>query len=205
MKNNLLLSLPAVLALDLALPFLLAAPYRGYSHLTQAMSVLGNKKSPCHAIYNIWLAACGAAVALNSLMLRPLLAVYSKTAAAILAVILCLYAVGGCVLPAFFPVEEKKDLAGLSSRIHGYSSAAGFMLLAAAPPLAGFLAYRAGFSMLALFSWLCFFLAIVFFTAFIMADKPSFRHTPIAWEGLWQRLTLLCMYLPVACLVFAVL
>lgn len=58
---------------------------------------------------------------------------------------------------AFFPVEEKKDLAGLSSRIHGYSSAAGFMLLAAAPPLAGFLAYRAGFSMLALFSWLCFF------------------------------------------------
>ncbi len=181
MKNNLLLSLPAVLALDLALPFLLAAPYRGYSHLTQAMSVLGNKKSPCHAIYNIWLAACGAAVALNSLMLRPLLAVYSKTAAAILAVILCLYAVGGCVLPAFFPVEEKKDLAGLSSRIHGYSSAAGFMLLAAAPPLVGFLAYRAGFSMLALFSWLCFFLAIVFFTAFIMADKPSFRHTPIAW------------------------
>ena len=112
MKNNLLLSLPAVLALDLALPFLLAAPYRGYSHLTQAMSVLGNKKSPCHAIYNIWLAACGAAVALNSLMLRPLLAVYSKTAAAILAVILGLYAVGGCVLPAFFPVEEKKTLPG---------------------------------------------------------------------------------------------
>lgn len=76
------------------------------------MSVLGNKKSPCHAIYNIWLAACGAAVALNSLMLRPLLAVYSKTAAAILAVILGLYAVGGCVLPAFFPVEEKKTLPG---------------------------------------------------------------------------------------------
>lgn len=105
----------------------------------------------------------------------------------------------------FFPGGRKKDLAGLSSRIHGYSSAAGFMLLAAAPPLAGFLAYRAGFSILALFSWLCFFLAIVFFTAFITADKPSFRHTPIAWEGLWQRLTLLCMYLPVARLVFAML
>ena len=48
----------------------------------------------------------------------------------------------------------------------------------------------------AFFSWLCFFLAIVFFTAFITADKPSFRHTPIAWEGLWQRLTLLVCIFP---------
>lgn len=35
---------------------------------------------------------------------------------------------------------------------------------------------------------------------FVMADKPRFAHTVIAWEGLWQRLTLLFMYLPLALL-----
>lgn len=32
---------------------------------------------------------------------------------------------------------------------------------------------------------------------FVMADKPGFQGTPIAWEELGQRLSLLCMYLPI--------
>jgi hypothetical protein len=33
-----------------------------------------------------------------------------------------------------------------------------------------------------------------------MADKPNCRGTIIAFEGLWQRLSLLSMYLPIAAL-----
>ena len=47
-----------------------------------------------------------------------------------------------------------------------------------------------------------FVLALVFFTLFVMADKPSFENTFVDQEGLWQRLNLAFMYLPlaVACL-----
>ena len=42
MKNYLSHILPFFFALDLIIPFLLAPTYKGYSHLTQVMSVLGN-------------------------------------------------------------------------------------------------------------------------------------------------------------------
>lgn len=102
MKNYLSHILPFFFALDLIIPFLLAPTYKGYSHLTQVMSVLGNSKAPLHLIYNIWLIVFG--------------------------------------------------------------------------------------------------VAIVFFALFIMADKPYYRGTVIAFEGLWQRLSLLFMYCPIAIL-----
>ena len=43
-----------------------------------------------------------------------------------------------------------------------------------------------------------FVLALVFFSLFVMSDKPGFRNTFIDNEGLWQRLNLLFMYLPLA-------
>lgn len=51
MKNYLYHFLPFLLALDLIIPFLLAPTYKGYNHLTQVMSVLGNSKAPLHLIY----------------------------------------------------------------------------------------------------------------------------------------------------------
>ena len=36
----------------------------------------------------------------------------------------------------------------------------------------------------------------VFFVLFVMSDKEEFAGTAIASEGLWQRLNLICMYLP---------
>ena len=51
-KSNLLGILPFLLAMDLLIPFLLAPSYKGYRHLTQVMSVLGNSKAPLHVLYN---------------------------------------------------------------------------------------------------------------------------------------------------------
>ena len=39
-------------------------------------------------------------------------------------------------------------------------------------------------------------LHLVFFTLFVMSDKEEFSNTVIANEGLWQRLNLLFMYMP---------
>ena len=50
MKNNIMLILPIALILDLLIPFFLAPTYKGYNHLTQVMSVLGNSKAPLHNV-----------------------------------------------------------------------------------------------------------------------------------------------------------
>ncbi len=38
--------------------------------------------------------------------------------------------------------------------------------------------------------------ALVFFVLFVMADKPELSDTIIYNEGLWERLNLVFMYLP---------
>lgn len=58
-KNNIMIILPIVLILDLLIPFVLAPTYKGYNHLIQVMSVLGNSKAPLHNVYNIWLVVFG--------------------------------------------------------------------------------------------------------------------------------------------------
>ena len=40
--------------------------------------------------------------------------------------------------------------------------------------------------------------ALIFFVLFVMSDKQEFKDTIIDNEGLWQRLNLAFMYLPVA-------
>ena len=41
-------------------------------------------------------------------------------------------------------------------------------------------------------------LALVFFALFVMSDKEEFTGTAVNNEGLWQRLNLVFMYLPLA-------
>ena len=48
------------------------------------------------------------------------------------------------------------------------------------------------------FSIICFAVALVFFALFVMSDKPEFKNTIIDNEGLWKRLNLVFMYLPLA-------
>ena len=65
MKNNVSIIIPSALLADLILPFVLAPFYKGYNHLLQVMSVLGNNKSPVHQLYNIWLVFFGLIILLG--------------------------------------------------------------------------------------------------------------------------------------------
>lgn len=51
-------------------------------------------------------------------------------------------------------------------------------------------------TILGILAAVCFALGLVCFVLFVMADKAEFKDTWIENEGLWQRLTLMCMYLP---------
>ncbi len=48
------------------------------------------------------------------------------------------------------------------------------------------------------FSIISFVVGLAFFVLFVMSDKSEFSKTIISCEGLWQRLNLLFMYLPLA-------
>lgn len=200
MKNSLSNILPFLLAADLIIPFLLAPTYKGYNHLTQVMSVLGNSKSPLHLIYNIWLIIFGIFILLSAFHLYPTVAKVSKAISILLFSVIVIYAIGGCVLSGFFSVGETKSLETLSAKIHGYGSVIGFLLLTLAPLFIGLYFFKIANGRLGGFSLVCFILAIGFFALFVMADKSHYQGTVIAFEGLWQRLSLLSMYLPIMAL-----
>lgn len=196
--------LPFFLLGDLILPFLLAPAYRGYNHLTQVMSALGNSKAPLHIIYNIWLVVLGIVILLSGFAIYPLVAEKSALIAAILFIIICAYALGGCILSGIFPVGEGKALDTVSAKIHGFGSVIGFMLLAFEPLFIGLYFLKVTNGLPGVVSLICFVLSLVFFTLFVMSDKAELQGTVIALEGLWQRLSLLCMYLPIIALCSAV-
>lgn len=200
MKNSFSNILPFLLFADLIIPFLLAPTYKGYNHLTQVMSVLGNSKAPLHLIYNIWLVVFGVAILISTLQLYPVIAQVSNPISIMLFSVIVIYALGGCILSGIFSVGETKSLETLSAKIHGYGSVIGFLLLTFAPLFVVLYFFKVSNGLLGILSLICFIFAIGFFTLFVMADKPNYRGTIIAFEGLWQRLSLLSMYLPITIL-----
>lgn len=200
MKNSFFSILPFFLAADLMLPFLLAPTYKGYSHLRQVMSVLGASKAPLHSIYNFWLIIFGCAILISIFQCYPIIAKTSNIISIILCSIIFIYAIGGCILSGIFSVGETKNLETVSAKIHGYGSVIGFLLLTLAPFIIGLYFFKISEGLLGGLSLICFILAIAFFALFVMADKPNYKETIIAFEGLWQRLSLLFMYCPIAIL-----
>lgn len=197
MINKQSIILPFLLAADLIIPFLLAPSYKGYHHLSQVMSVLGNPKAPLHFVYNIWLLVLGFSIVISAIWIYPVIAKVSGVIAGLLLAVLLVYAIGGCILSGFFSVGETKGLDTLPEKIHGYGSVIGFLLLTLAPLFIGLYYFKVSNQLFAVISFICFLLAIGFFVLFIMADKPQYQGTFISLEGLWQRLSLLSMYFPI--------
>jgi hypothetical protein len=64
------------------------------------------------------------------------------------------------------------------------------------PVLLAILSFKNKESGVGIISILCFVLALTFFVLFVMSDKPEFSKTIISKEGLWERLNLIFMYVP---------
>ena len=107
-----------------------------------------------------------------------------------------MFAVGAGILSGIFSVNEKKEDRNLASKIHGVASSLGFIALAFSPLFLSILSFGQHETILGILAAVCFALGLVCFVLFVMADKAKFKDTWIENEGLWQRLTLMCMYLP---------
>ena len=181
---------------EVFIPFILAIFYKGYSHTGMALSSLGNIKSPVRTAYNIWMLLAGILFLLSLPVLFETYRVISLPLTVICVICVAVFAVGACIFTCFFSVNGSKDIVTAASMIHGAGSALGFMLLLFVPLILAVLSFKSGDSPAGLVSVISFVLAFIFFVLFIMSDKPGFQNTVIGKEGLWQRLNLFFMYVP---------
>ena len=183
---------------DIIVSLVLPLFYKGYSITGMSISALGNPQSPVRMPFNIWMLIEGllflAAIPAFIRFYRQISGGLAVTTAVFIAV----FAVGACIFTCFFSVNESKDVVTTASRIHGAASVIGFMLFLFVPLLVAILSFKNREGAAGWISIACFVLSLVFFVLFVMSDKEEFSRTFIANEGLWQRLNLLFMYMPLA-------
>ena len=183
---------------DLLVSLFLALFYKEYSSLRMSISALGNPSSPVRIPFNIWMLAEGVLFLLSLPAIYRFFHPVSGWITGVLIVFIAIFAVGACIFTCFFSVNESRDVVTVASKIHGAGSVAGFMLFLFVPLFVAILYFKDRNMTLGAASLISFVLALVCFSLFVMSDKPDFKNTIVDREGLWQRLTLLFMYLPLA-------
>ena len=177
-------------------PWILKHFYKGYNGKTMVMSVLGSPESPVRKVYNIWLVWLGVFLLGASFLFYKDVNAVSSVLAVFTFISIATFAVGAGILSGLFSVNESKDEVTFESKIHRVGSAFGFMALMFFPLLQGISAFKGSDVIKGIFCILAFMLAVMFFSFFIMGDKEKFKGTIFTYEGLWERLSLLFMYMP---------
>ena len=181
--------------IEFLLPWILKRFYPGYDSRKMAMSILGSPSSPVSSIYSAWLVVLGLILSLASSVYFSVLS--ERTVLAVLTSgSIFLFALGAGILAGIFKADADDKMGTLTSRIHGYSSAIGFMALLFFPLLRSAAMFEDRHFMLGALYLTAFLAALLFFILFIMSDKEQYKGTCIDREGTWERLTLFFMYLP---------
>lgn len=185
-----------VMIVDLLIPFVIALPYKGYSHLNTVMSVLGSKTSPLGLFYNIWMMISGCTIAIFGYMLYSYYNNEQEELAIILFILLLIYGIGDEVISGIFPLNEKEDGMAVSNKIHGAGSVIGFVALQFSPLILAIIQFKEDMWYFGFSSIVFFLLSLIAFVIFVMGANPKFQNTVFAFEGLWQRILCGLMYAP---------
>ena len=183
---------------DLLVSLLLSLFYGEYDSMKMSISALGNPSSPVRGLFDIWMLFEGILFLLALPAVDRFFRPVSGWLTGVLLVFIAVFAVGACIFTCFFSVNESRDVVTVASRIHGAGSAVGFLLFLFVPLLVAILSFEDHNMTMGVVGIASFVLALVSFSLFILSDKPFFKDTVVDNEGLWQRLTLVFMYLPLA-------
>lgn len=183
---------------DLLVSTILSLFYKEYSIATMSISALGNPKSPVRLPFNIWMFLEGILFLLSLPVLYNRYHLISGWITIVLIAFIAVFGIGACIFTAFFSVNETKDIVTISSKMHSAGSVLGFIAFLFVPLLLAILSFKGGEMIIGVICIICFIISLVFFALFVMSDKKEFANTVISNEGLWQRLNLFFMYLPLA-------
>lgn len=181
---------------EFLLPCLLERYYTEYNGKTMVMSALGSPQSPVRLIYNLWLIWLGSFFTFTAFVYFEKTRVEFPVLSALLSLSIGIFAIGAGLISGFFSVNENKSIVTTASKIHGVSAAIGFMALLFFPLINGILSFKQKEVAFGIVSIISSILAFICFVCFVMGDKKQFQNTVLRYEGLWERLTLICMYIP---------
>ena len=180
---------------DALIPLFLGLFVQRYSHLYEPMSALGASFSPVRGVYRTWLVFAGFCFLAAAPQVYYAFAAVSESLSMALAVCIGVYGAGACIAAGIFPAEDSHP-ATPGEWIHGIGSAAGFIALIASALLLAILQFRAGSAGEGAVSVTGFCTSAVYFVLFVLSDKDRFLGTAVSWTGLWQRLSMVCAYIP---------
>ena len=178
------------------LPVVLEQFYAGYNGKMMVMSALGSPQSPVRLVYNLWLVWLGGFLAFTAWVYFEVTRVAFPVLSVFILLSISFFAVGAGLISGVFSVNESKETVTAASKIHGAGAAIGFMALLFFPLLNGVISFKQKDIIEGIISISSFVLALIFFACFIMGDKEQFRNTILKYEGLWERFTLFCLYIP---------
>ena len=181
---------------DLFFSVTLPSRYPGYSRMKDSISALGNPASPVRKIFNLWMFFEGVFFLIDLPVFHMYYHGISEGHTWTTIAFIIVFAVGACVFTCFFSVNESKSVITTASKIHAAGSVTGFMLFLFVPLLIALLSFKNSENTLGGFSIFCFVLSLITFVLFVISDKPFFKNTFFENAGLWQRLNLIFMYLP---------
>ena len=176
--------------------YILGRYYPGYNPYKQVMSVLGNKNSPVHRFYNIWLIFLGIIIINIGNNFYIKYKNVSKILSLIGTIAITINGIGGCILSGIFIVNEIEGTVNIYSKIHGLSTSLGFMVLIFFPIIIGLLYKNIGNIVLKNISIIIFIMNLIFFALYVLSEKEQFIDTIIGNRGLWQRILIGSAYMP---------
>jgi hypothetical membrane protein len=181
---------------DFIIVYILARFCPKYTHVKDVMSILGNKNSPVHKIYNVWLILFGIIIIIFGFSIYLQYKDISNKLSITILIIMVLYGIGGCILSGIFSVNESRNIETIHSKIHGIGTGIGFMLLAFIPLFMGLLLKNIQNILFGNLSIIMFIICFGLFVIFILSEKEQFQGKIIGYSGLWQRVLLGSMYIP---------
>lgn len=181
---------------EFLLPWVLEQCYAEYNGRIMVMSALGSPQSPVRHIYNLWLIWLGGFLVFTAWVYFGAIRAQFPVCAFLILLLIGAFAVGAGIISGFFSVNESKSIVTTASKIHGAGAAIGFMALLFFPLVNGMVSFKQKDMFGGTVSIVAFVLALVFFICFVMGDKEQYQNTVLRYEGLWERLTLFCMYIP---------
>ncbi len=181
---------------EFIVPWILEQFYSEYNGKIMVMSALGSPQSPVRLIYNLWLVWIGGFLTYTAGTYFMSSRAKFPVLATLMLLSIGIFAVGAGLISGFFSVNESKEMITTASKIHGAGAAIGFMALLFFPLLNGIVSFKQKDIIEGIISISSFVLSLIFFACFVMGDKEQFQNTILKYEGLWERFTLFCLYVP---------
>lgn len=180
----LLIGLIAVIG-DFIVPCFLGKKYPRYNNLKDTISTLGTKNSPVKKQLSYWLITNGSLLLIFSIGHLSIFPIFSwKHVLYLLGIVI--FGVGS-ILAGIFPEDPKESKETIFGKIHGISSGLGFIFLIF-NTMWMFLIIEDNY--IKIFNISFFILGLITFILFIISHKRD------GLTGLWQRINLATLYVP---------